>query len=73
MALGSPIGSPNVGAYPTSNTQSGPQFLPGYLMGDVTTQVSIRLTNVFKIVPLGLQRFEFRCLSEIRTYFKHSA
>ena len=41
MALGSPIGSPNVGAYPTSNTQSGPQFLPGYLMGDVTSQVSI--------------------------------
>ena len=47
MALGSPIGSPTVGAYPTSSTQSGPQFLPGYLMGDVTSQVSIYQIDIF--------------------------
>jgi len=53
MALGSPIGSPNVGAYPTSNTQSGPQFLPGYLMGDVTTQGGSRS---FQTSPMKMMK-----------------
>jgi len=39
MALGSPT-SPSSGSavYP-SQQQSGAQYLPGYLMGDITSQV----------------------------------
>lgn len=41
MALGSPVsGSTGQGLYPNQQQTAGPQYLPGYLMGDISSQVS---------------------------------
>jgi len=45
MSLGSPIGSPTssnpAGYAGPGGTQSGSHYLPGFLMGDVSSQVHI--------------------------------
>lgn len=59
MALGSPVSaSSGQGVYPNQQ-QTGPQYLPGYLMGDISSQVkklleysvSCLFSSVFFFLP----------------------
>ena len=51
MALGSPVNAASgTGAYPNQQQQSGAQYLPGFLMGDMASQVSVIDTSVCSLI-----------------------
>ena len=67
MTLGSPVSGSTGGGIYQNQPQTGPQYLPGFLMGDTTVQVSP--DNVVRTASEKLNSLSFR---EVGAHFKQA-